>query len=95
MQKRFELLEKFLINFLKDEVYKTSLSKAIMGLSGGIDSAVVAVLAKKAFGDDLLCVMMPSQFSSKESISDAKELCEKFELVRKPIPPQLTLVESH
>ncbi len=80
MQKRFELLEKFLINFLKDEVYKTSLSKAVMGLSGGIDSAVVAVLAKKAFGDDLLCVMMPSQFSSKESISDAKELCKKFGL---------------
>ena len=80
MQKRFELLEKFLINFLKDEVYKTSLSKAVMGLSGGIDSAVVAVLAKKAFGDDLLCVMMPSQFSSKESISDAKELCKKFYL---------------
>jgi len=80
MQKRFELLEKFLINFLKDEVYKTSLTKAVMGLSGGIDSAVVAVLAKKAFGDDLLCVMMPSQFSSKESISDAKELCKKFDL---------------
>jgi len=80
MQKRFELLEKFLINFLKDEVCKTSLTKAVMGLSGGIDSAVVAVLAKKAFGDDLLCVMMPSQFSSKESISDAKELCEKFDL---------------
>ena len=77
---RFELLEKFLVNFLKDEVYKTSLSKAVMGLSGGIDSAVVAVLAKKAFGDDLLCVMMPSQFSSQESISDAKELCKKFGL---------------
>ena len=77
---RFELLEKFLVNFLKDEVYKTSLTKAIMGLSGGIDSAVVAVLAKKAFGEDLLCVMMPSQFSSQESIIDAKELCKKFDL---------------
>ncbi len=80
MQRRFELLEKFLVNFLKDEVYKTSLTNAIVGLSGGIDSAVVAVLAKKAFGESLLCVMMPSQFSSKESITDAKELCEKFDL---------------
>ncbi len=77
---RFKLLEKFLVNFLRDEVYKTSFTKAVVGLSGGIDSAVVAVLAKKAFGDDLLCVMMPSQFSSKESIIDAKELCDKFDL---------------
>jgi len=80
MQKKFELLEKFLVNFLKDEVYKTSLKNAVIGLSGGIDSAVVAVLCKKAFGDDLLCVMMPSQFSSDSSINDAKELCEKFDL---------------
>lgn len=80
MQKRFELLESFLINFLKDEVLKTSLKNAVVGLSGGIDSAVVAVLAKKAFDKNLLCVMMPSQFSSKESIDDAKELCEKFDI---------------
>ncbi len=80
MQRRFELLEKFLVNFLKDEVYKTSLTNAVVGLSGGIDSAVVAVLAKKAFGEKLLCIMMPSQFSSKESLIDAKELCKKFDL---------------
>ncbi len=78
MQKNFELLGRFLISFLKDEVIKTSLKNVIVGLSGGIDSAVVAVLCKKAFGDNLLCIMMPSQFSSKESIDDAKELCSIF-----------------
>jgi len=80
MLKRFELLEDFLVNFLKDEVLKTSLHNAVVGLSGGIDSAVVAVLAKKAFNSNLLCILMPSQFSSKESIEDAKELCDKFDI---------------
>ncbi len=80
MIKRYDLLEKYLIQFLQDEVYKTGLKSALVGLSGGIDSAVVAVLAKKAFGDMLLAVMMPSQFSSKDSITDAKELCRKFDI---------------
>ncbi len=80
MQKKYLLLENFLVKFLQNEVYKTGFKKAVLGLSGGIDSAVVALLAKKAFDENLLCLMMPSQFSSKESIYDAKELCEKFDL---------------
>jgi NAD+ synthase len=80
MSKRFKLIEDFLINFLKEETFKTGLSGAVVGLSGGIDSAVVAVLAKKAFNDRLLCVMMPSHYSSSSSIDDAKELAEKFDL---------------
>jgi NAD+ synthase len=80
MSKRFKLIEEFLVNFLKEETFKTGLSGAVVGLSGGIDSAVVAVLAKKAFNDRLLCVMMPSHYSSSSSIDDAKELAEKFDL---------------
>ncbi len=80
MQKKYLLLENFLVKFLQNEIYKTGFKKAVLGLSGGIDSAVVALLAKKSFGKNLLCLMMPSQFSSKESIYDAKELCEKFDL---------------
>jgi len=80
MSKRFKLIEEFLINFLREETFKTGLSGAVVGLSGGIDSAVVAVLAKKAFNDRLLCVMMPSHYSSSSSIDDAKELAEKFDL---------------
>ncbi len=80
MTKKYELLEKFLVKFLQDEVLKTGFKKVVVGLSGGIDSAVVAILAKKAFKDNLLCILMPSQFSSKESIDDAKELSKKFDI---------------
>jgi len=77
---KFKNLEKYLINFLKEESYKTGLKGAVLGLSGGIDSAVVAVLAKKAFKDNLKAILLPSQFSSDNSISDAVELCEKFNI---------------
>lgn len=67
-----------LTDFLQDEVKKTGLEKVTVGLSGGLDSAVVAVLCKEVFGDNLNCVLMPSQFSSQSSTDDAVELCEKF-----------------
>ena len=69
-----------LISFLKEEVLKTGLKKITLGLSGGLDSAVVAVLCKEVFDDNLNCVLMPSQFSSKASIDDAIELCKKFDI---------------
>ena len=69
-----------LIYFLKDEVAKTGLEKVTVGLSGGLDSAVVAILCKEAFGDKLNCVLMPSQFSSQSSTDHALEVCEKFDI---------------
>lgn len=69
-----------LIYFLQDEVKKTGLNKVTVGLSGGLDSAIVAVLCKEAFQDNLNCVLMPSQFSSKQSSEHAIELCEKFNI---------------
>ena len=69
-----------LIDFLKDEVEKTGLEKVTVGLSGGLDSAIVAVLCKEAFGGKLNCVLMPSQFSSQSSAEHAIELCEKFDI---------------
>lgn len=77
---RMALITDFLVKFLQDELYKTGLRKAVVGLSGGLDSAVVALLAKRAFGDDLLCVMLPSQYSSKESVDDALILCQNHQL---------------
>ena len=67
-----------LISFLKEEVLKTGLKKVTLGLSGGLDSAVVAVLCKEVFDDNLNSVLMPSQYSSKSSVEDAIELCKKF-----------------
>ncbi|MDD3055485.1 MAG: NAD+ synthase [Aliarcobacter sp.] len=69
-----------LISFLKIEVEKTGLKKVTVGLSGGLDSAVVAILCKEAFADNLNCVLMPSQFSSKSSIEHALEVCKKFDI---------------
>jgi NAD+ synthase len=77
---KYSQISDYLQRFLDDEVRKTGIKKVVIGLSGGIDSAVVAVLAHKAFGDDLLCVKMPSHYSSQNSLDDADELCRDFGL---------------
>lgn len=64
---------------IKDYCQKTGFQKVVLGLSGGVDSALVAVLAKEAMGpENVLCVMMPSQYSSEGSIKDSKKLTEKL-----------------
>ncbi|MCT7615414.1 NAD+ synthase [Aliarcobacter butzleri] len=73
-------IKQYLISFLKDEVSKAGFEKVTVGLSGGLDSAVVAILCKEAFGKNLNCVLMPSQFSSQSSIEHAIEVCEKFDI---------------
>ncbi len=78
--KKYEQIAKYLQLFLEDEVKKTGLNRVVLGLSGGLDSAVVAVLAHKVFGDDLLCVKMPSHYSSQSSLDDADALCKDFGL---------------
>ncbi len=75
---KYAMITDYLVRFLDDEVRKTGLNSVVLGLSGGIDSAVVAVLAHKAFGDNLLCVKMPSHYSSQSSLDDADELVSKF-----------------
>jgi len=77
---KYSQITDYLQHFLDNEVRKTSIQKVVVGLSGGLDSAVVAVLAHKVFGDDLLCVKMPSQYSSQSSLDDADELCRDFDL---------------
>jgi len=77
---KYALISDFLTRFLQNEVEKTGLKRVVAGLSGGIDSAVVAVLAHRTFGDNLLCVKMPSHYSSQSSLDDADELCEAFGL---------------
>ncbi len=97
MSKKYALIRKHLVSFLKEETFKTGLKGGVIGLSGGIDSAVVAVLAKEAFGDHLRCVMMPSHYSSQSSIDDALELCGKFDLSYETIDisPLLKAYESY
>jgi len=76
----WQVIKEQLIQFLKDELNKTGLKKVTVGISGGLDSAVVAVLCKEAFGDNMSGVLMPSQYSSDASAKDAIELCKKFNI---------------
>jgi NAD+ synthase len=94
--KKYERIADYLTRFISAEVRKTGLTKVVVGLSGGIDSAVVALLAHRAFGEDLLCVKMPSHYSSQNSLDDAEALCRDFNLrsVTKSIAPMLQIYES-
>lgn len=63
---------------IRDYMKKSGFSKACLGLSGGIDSAIVAVLAAEALGpENITCIAMPSRFSSQGSLDDSIELCRR------------------
>jgi NAD+ synthase len=65
-------VEKLLVEFLRDEVTKAGFHKGVLGLSGGVDSAVCAALAARALGpENVLGVIMPYRTSSPESREDA------------------------
>lgn len=75
---------------LKEYCECTGFSKVILGLSGGIDSALTAALAAKAIGaKNVLGIMMPSMFSSEGSITDSVKLADNLgiEIIKEPITP--------
>ena len=60
---------------LRDYLAKTGFNKVLLGLSGGIDSAIVATIAADAIGpQNVRCVMLPSQFTSQHSLDDAAQV---------------------
>ena len=66
---------------LKDYVFKNGFKKVVIGLSGGIDSSLVAVLAVDALGkENVTGVFMPSRYSSKESLDDASEMAKNLDI---------------
>lgn len=67
---------KKLINWIKKKVQEAGMKGAIVGLSGGIDSAVTSLLCKKAFPDNFLAVILPCD-SEQQDIIDAKNFAEK------------------
>ncbi|NRB63513.1 MAG: NAD(+) synthase, partial [Saprospiraceae bacterium] len=78
-KKKIALIHDALVLGIRDYFGKLGFSKAILGLSGGIDSAVTAVLAAHALGpDNVRCLLMPSQFSSNHSVDDARQLAQNL-----------------
>jgi NAD+ synthase (glutamine-hydrolysing) len=76
---KISLIHDGLIMGVKNYFQKLDFTKAILGLSGGIDSAVTAALATKALGaENVRCILLPSEYSSDHSINDAKALAENL-----------------
>jgi NAD+ synthetase len=72
---------------LRDYLRKCGFKSAVLGLSGGIDSAVVAAIAVDALGaENVTGVSMPSQYSSRGSVDDSKKLAEKLRIKLLHIP---------
>ena len=80
-------LEKALINGIKGFFGKLNIKTAVLGLSGGIDSAVTAVLAVKALGaQNVRALLMPSKYSSHHSVDDAVALAQNLSISYDVLP---------
>lgn len=81
-----EIVRSALVLGLRDFLRKTGFQKAHLGLSGGIDSAVVACLAADALGPmNVTAIMLPGPFTSKESTDYSKKLAENLGLTLKEV----------
>jgi len=64
---------------LRDYCAKSGFGKVLLGLSGGVDSALVATIAADALGaENVRCIMLPSEYTSDESLTDAKDMAENL-----------------
>jgi len=82
-----ELIHDAIVLGIRDYFQKSGFSNAVLGLSGGIDSAVVAVLASEALGpENVLAVLLPSQYSSDHSIKDAEDLVNNLGIKQQLLP---------
>ncbi|MDO8928402.1 MAG: NAD+ synthase [Bacteroidota bacterium] len=92
LQPKTETIEKIhhaLVLGIRDYFKKMGFKKATLGLSGGIDSALVLVLAVEALGkENVRVLLMPSRFSSDHSVNDALQLAENLGIQYETIPIQ-------
>ena len=78
-EEKYSLMRQALVMGIRDYFGKTGLKKAVLGLSGGIDSALTLVLAVEALGsENVWAVLLPGPFSSDHSIADAQQLAVKM-----------------
>jgi NAD+ synthase (glutamine-hydrolysing) len=87
VENEIEEIEQALVTGLRDYVTKCGFKGALIGLSGGIDSALTAVLAAKALGpENVIGITMPSQYSSGGSIDDSYSLAKNLGIRIETIP---------
>ncbi len=68
-----------MVEGLRDYMGKTGFKKVLLGLSGGIDSAIVATIAADALGpQNVRCVMLPSEYTSQSSLEDAEDIAKRL-----------------
>lgn len=76
---KIALIHDALVMGIRNYFGKLGFRRAVLGLSGGIDSALVAVLAARALGaENVRCVLLPSQYSSDHSVNDARQLAQNL-----------------
>jgi NAD+ synthase len=81
-----DLARKILSGFIKSEITRVGMSRAVIGLSGGIDSALSCVLAVEALGaENVLAVRMPYKASSQDSLDHAQLLIDQLDIPNKTI----------
>lgn len=81
------LIHDALVMGIRDYFSKMGFTRAVLGLSGGIDSAVTLVLASRALGpENVKAILLPSQFSSDHSIEDARKSAENLGVTYEIIP---------
>jgi len=84
---QLDKIEEALVAGIRDYMKKCGFSRAHLGLSGGLDSALVAYLAVRAAGpDNISCFYMPSRFSSQSSQDDAVEMAARLGCDYKTLP---------
>ncbi len=92
-----EQIHRALVMGVADYVLRNGCRQVVIGLSGGIDSALTAVIAVEALGaENVLCVLLPSRYSSDHSITDAVALAENLgiESITLPIAEPVAAVEA-
>lgn len=81
-----DLAREILAGFIKSEITRVGMSRAVIGLSGGIDSALSCALAVEALGaENVLAVRMPYKASSQNSLDDAQLLIDQLDIPSKTI----------
>ena len=76
-----------MVQGLRDYMGKTGFKKAVLGLSGGVDSAIVATIAVDALGaENVRCVMLPSEYTSQSSLDDAAAVAKNLGVRYDTIP---------